>query len=108
MVLHIAAEPVPLETGHDGVVRVRGSRVTLDTIVAAYRRGATAEEVVQQYPSLTLADIYAVIAYYLRRQPEVDAYLEERRQDAHRVRQENETRSKPTDIREHLLARRVT
>jgi hypothetical protein len=28
----------------DGAIRVRGTRVTLDSIVAAFRAGATAEE----------------------------------------------------------------
>ncbi|MEO0869309.1 MAG: DUF433 domain-containing protein, partial [Cyanobacteria bacterium J06642_11] len=37
--------------------------------------GATAEEIVEQYPSLQLADVYSVISYYLRRKTEVDAYL---------------------------------
>ncbi|MEP0758427.1 DUF433 domain-containing protein [Trichocoleus sp. DQ-A2] len=41
-----------------------GTRVTLDTVVAAFNSGATAEEIVFQYPSLQLANIYAVISYY--------------------------------------------
>ncbi|HEX5415730.1 MAG TPA: DUF433 domain-containing protein [Chloroflexota bacterium] len=107
MILELAAEPVPLETDRDGVVRVRGSRVTLDTVVAAFRRGATAEEIVQQYPSLALADVYAVIAYYLRRRPEVEAYFQERNEQAARVRQENERRFDPAGVRERLIARRT-
>jgi len=61
--LMIAAEPAPLEADADGVVRVGGTRVTLDTMVAAFKDGATAEEIVYQYPSLSLAEVYAVIAY---------------------------------------------
>lgn len=41
--LLIAAEPIPLETDADGVVRVGETRVTLDTVVAAFKEGATAE-----------------------------------------------------------------
>lgn len=54
---------------------VGGTRVTLDTLVAAFDAGATAEEIAQQYPSVALADVYAVIAYYLLHQPEIQAYL---------------------------------
>ena len=66
------AEHVPITTDSDGVMRVGGTRVTLDTVIGAFRDGATAEEISHQYPSLSLADIYAVIAYYLRRRAEVE------------------------------------
>lgn len=107
MALRIEAEPVPLESEGDGAVRVRGSRVTLDTIIAAFHRGTTAEEIAQQYPSLELADIYAVIAYYLRRTTDVDAYLQGRQEIAKRVRRRNEDRSEPAGVRDRLLSRRT-
>jgi hypothetical protein len=53
-----------------------------------------------------LADIYAVIAYYLRGYVEIEAYLSRRRQQAEQVRNENESRLQPIGIRERLLARR--
>ena len=52
MSLMVMPEPVPLAADRDGVMRVGGTRVTLDTVVAAFREGATAEEITQQYPSL--------------------------------------------------------
>ena len=52
MGLTIAHEPVPLQSSEDGVVRVAGTRVTLDTVVSAFDEGATAEEIVEQYPAL--------------------------------------------------------
>ena len=105
MSLSVAAEPVPLETDADGVMRVGKTRVTLDTVVAAFQEGATAEEIVQQYPSLWLADVYTVIAYYLRHRSEIDAYLKRRQQQARDSRAENESRFDPAGIRERLLAR---
>ena len=99
-------DAVPLKADADGVVRVAGTRVTLDTIVAAFREGATAEEIAQQYPSISLADVYALIGYYLRQAEKVDAYLEQRRAQAQAVRRENERRFDPQGIRERLLARR--
>ena len=52
MSLTIDAEPVPLQADADGVVRVGGTRVTLDTIVVAFQQGATAEEIAEQYPAV--------------------------------------------------------
>jgi len=53
-----------------------------------------------------LADAYSVIAYYLRHESEVRAYLEQRRLQATQVREENERRFDPTGVRDRLLARR--
>ncbi len=106
MALMIANEPIPLEVDADDVVRIAGTRVTLDTLVAAFEEGATAEEIAQQYPSLSLGDVYAVIGYYLRRRPEVEAYLRLRREQARTVRAQNETRFNPQGIRERLVSRR--
>lgn len=100
-------ERVPIQTDTDGVIRVGGTRVTLDTVIAAFDAGATAEEIIQQYPSTTLADVYSVIAYYLRHQSEVRAYLAERQKQAAQVREENERRFDAAGVRDRLLARRL-
>jgi uncharacterized protein (DUF433 family) len=102
----ITTERVPIHKGADGVIRVGGTRVTLDTVIGAFKAGATAEEIVQQYPSITLADVYSVIAYYLRHQADVQTYLADRQQQAAKVREENERRFDSSGIREQLLARR--
>ena len=107
MALTFAADAVPLETDRDGVVRVGKTRVTLDTVVAAFSEGATAEEIVQQYPSLSLADVYQVIGYYLRRTADVEAYLRQRRAEAETVRRQTESRLDPHGVRDRLLSRRV-
>jgi uncharacterized protein (DUF433 family) len=99
-------ERVPIHTDADGVVRVAGTRVTLDTIVGAFETGATAEEIAQQYASVPLVDVYSVVTYYLRHKAEVDAYLEQRAALAVRLRAEVEHRFPPAGIRERLLARR--
>ncbi len=106
MPLEIVNDPLPLRVDAEGVVRVGPTRVPLDTVVGAFQDGAAAEEIVMEYTSLELADVYAVIGYYLRHKSEVEAYLEERRQQSERVRRENEARSDMTGIRERLLARR--
>ena len=106
MTFSIETEPLPLEMDADGVIRVGGTRVTLDTVVAVFNEGATAEEIVQQYPSLRLADVYSVISYYLRHSSEVEDYLRQRQQQRETVRKQNESRFDSSGIRERLLARR--
>ncbi len=98
--------PNPIRYDGDGVARVGASRVPIDTVIIAFHDGATPEEIVQQYPALTLPDVYALIAYYLSHRDTVDAYLAERRANSDRVRRENEARHDPTGIRERLLARK--
>lgn len=78
----------------------------LDTVVAAFDEGATAEEIVQQYPTLSLADVYSVLGYYLQHRQEIEAYLVRRRERSAVVRQQNEERFDPVGIRARLLARR--
>jgi uncharacterized protein (DUF433 family) len=102
----IVTDPIPLVTDDRGVVRVGKTRVTLDIVIAAFLEGATAEGILEQYPSLQLSDIYSVIGYYLRHKAEVDTYLLERQNRAAEVRKEAERRFNPVGIRDRLLARR--
>jgi uncharacterized protein (DUF433 family)/predicted HTH domain antitoxin len=103
----IAAIVSPLEPDADGVIRIGGTRVTLDTVVAAFQEGATAEEIVYQYPSLELADVYAVLATYLQHRSQVETYLRQRKDQQDEVRSENEARFDPYGIRNRLMSRRA-
>jgi uncharacterized protein (DUF433 family) len=58
-----------------GVMRVAQTRVMLDSVVAAFQQGHSAETIQQQYPGLTLEEVYGAIAYYLANKDEVDEYL---------------------------------
>jgi len=89
------------------VVRVGKTRVTLDTIVAVFKQGATAEEIVYRYPSLQLADVYATVAFYLNHQQEVETYLQQRQQQSQEIRRMNEARFDPQGLRDRLLARQA-
>jgi uncharacterized protein (DUF433 family) len=60
--------------------RVAGTRVSLDSIVYAFREGQSAESIAENYPALTLEQVYGALAFYLRRQKEIDDYL--RREEA--------------------------
>ena len=97
----------PLHTQADGVVRVAGTRVTLDTVVEAFLEGATPEEIQQQYPSLQLPQVYLVVAYYLVNRAAVDAYLQQRAHLRAQVRQQDEARSSLVGVRERLLNRKA-
>src|SRR5687767_11786914 len=98
-------QTVPLKINNDGVIRVGGTRVRLDTVIYAFNQGYTAEEIVSQYPVLTLADVYGVIAYYLNNRTIIDDYLRERAEAAAKIRAEIEARPEYKDFRERLLAR---
>ena len=106
MGLAIQSEPIPLQTDHDGAVRVGGTRVTLDTIVGAHLHGATPQDIARQYPAVQLADVYAVLGYYLRHTSSVDAYLRERQAAADQIRRETEKKFDPIGIKERLGNRR--
>lgn len=103
--LTLIAEAPPLRMDDDGVMRVDKTRVPLETIVFAFSRGATAEEIVQQYPAVSLPEVYLVIGYYLQHRDEVDAYVAAGREHAAQIRRENEARFDPVGIRARLLAR---
>jgi uncharacterized protein (DUF433 family) len=107
MNLTIAPNPVPLSTTADGTVVVGQTRVTLETVITSFKQGAIAEEIAEQFSSLDLADVYAVISYYLRHQSEVEAYLLQQAQRSQAVRQENERRFPSVGLRDRLLARRA-
>jgi len=98
---------VPLDQDEDGVIRVAKTRVTLDTVVGAFNLGASAEGIVDRYDSLSLSDVYAVIAYCLTHKDEVDEYRHLREEHDARIRVENEQRFPRADIRERLLSRRA-
>ncbi len=61
----------------DGGYWITGSRVSLDSIVYAFLRGASPESIARSFPLVTLEDVYGAIAFYLAHQPEIDAYLQQ-------------------------------
>lgn len=89
-----------------GVLRVNGTRVSLDSVIFAFNEGSTPEEIAQQYTTLNLADIYAVISYYLQNQDEVVEYLQRRKAQRAELKEEVESRFDPHGIRDRLLARK--
>jgi uncharacterized protein (DUF433 family) len=95
----------PLRADEAGAVRVGSSRISLDLVVEQYENGMTPEDMVRAYDTLELADVYAVIAYYLRHYEAVRAYLKQREEEAGTLRAKIES-ERPRVTREELLARR--
>lgn len=99
-------QQVPLARGADGVLRLAGSRVTLDSVMRLFKGGATAEQIREDFPSLALGDIYAVIAYYLRNSRKVDDYLRQQATAAQALQTTVEARMNTRGLRERLRQRR--
>lgn len=99
---------VPLRRLEDGSIRIGSTRVLLELVIHAYRRGATAENIVESFPALRLSDVYAVLAYYLRNQPTIDAYVDQVDKEGDEMRRLVEA-SDPdlTGLRERLLERQT-
>lgn len=81
----IEPEPVPLVRDHAGRLMVPGTCISLDVLVAAFNRGKTPEAIHVGYESVSLADVYAIIAYYLRHRGEVESYLAEQQRHGDEV-----------------------
>ena len=68
-------------------IRIKGHRIGIETVLYEYLyRERTAEEIQQLYPSLTLAEVYATILYYLQNQASVSRYLEDWLEWSHQQR----------------------
>ena len=88
---------------------IAGKRISLDSIVYAFRRGQSPESIRHSFPLLTLEGIYGAIAFYLANQAEVDEYLIREEEEFEKMRQDS--RATDTDwhkkmqkARQELLA----
>src|SRR5437899_2309288 len=93
---------VPLTLWDDGSIRIGSSRVTLESVVHEFSRGATAEQIQDDFPSLSLREIYGAISYYLDHEDQVADYLRGREEEAHKVRNETEDRPRIEALRRRL------
>jgi uncharacterized protein (DUF433 family) len=100
----MSEEKTYVRVDEHGVLRVVGTRVMLDSVVAAFRQGHSPETIRQQYPALSLEEVYGSLTYYLAHRDEVNAYLERQ----HAVWQDWQARceAQPSPIVERLRALR--
>ena len=103
---------MPLVITEHGTIRIKGSRVSLDSIVHHFKLGATAEQIVQSFPSLSLCDVYSSIAYYLRHRQEIEEYLKEEETAADAIQEQLESnpnyRAEIAELRSRILGRWTT
>jgi uncharacterized protein (DUF433 family) len=59
----------------DEDIRIKGTRIGIETVLEDYLEGTSPEEIAVRYKSLTLEQVYAAITYYLHNRAKVDAYL---------------------------------
>lgn len=100
-------QTVPLALGEDGTIRITGSRVTLDSVIDEFKRGATAEQIQDDFPSLTIREIYSAIAYYLEHTEAVEEYLRQQEQAAAVTRHLIDSRQDTTGLRKRIRERRA-
>jgi uncharacterized protein (DUF433 family) len=89
---------VPLWTDELGKLRIGNTRVLLELVIYAFNQGETAEAIVDSYPTLALADVYSVLAYYLTHHAEVDEYVRQADEAAGRVQRETEANHSPETL----------
>jgi uncharacterized protein (DUF433 family) len=89
-----------------GVLKVGDTRVSLDTVVIEFNKGADAAEIQKMFDSMSLAQVHSAIAYYLHNKEAVDRYLANRQVSRAKMRNEIETAFPPKVTREMLLARK--
>lgn len=101
----IDPEPVPLVRDRAGRLVVPGTRVSLDILVAAFKRGESPEAIHEDYPGVPLADVYGIFSYYLRHRAEVETYLDEQILLGGELQARIEENDQPAGLRAKLLAR---
>jgi hypothetical protein len=96
---------VPLSEGPPGVFRVGESRVLLELVIRAFKRGESPEGIARSYRSLRLADVYAVISRYLASPAPFDEYLRQCDEQGDAVRSTIEASQSAGPTKDELLAR---
>ncbi|MCP9495245.1 MAG: DUF433 domain-containing protein [Pyrinomonadaceae bacterium MAG19_C2-C3] len=99
----------PLMVSEDGTIRIAGSRVNLETIIYHFKQGATAEQIQEDFPSLSLREIYGAIFYYLEHTTDFEEYAQRQEAGIAETRRLIETCLKADnggDLRERLRVRR--
>lgn len=107
MTLTLQAERVPLRITVDGAAMIEQTRIPLETVITAFKHGDSPEQIVDSFDALTLAQVYAVIAYFLNHRDSVEDYIRRRAGSAAHVQQEiADNRPEMFSLRARLLAKK--
>ena len=104
-VKHAPSLETPIGWMANGAARVLGTRVPLELVLWSYKQGMHPEEIVECYPTLQLADVYAVTAFYLRNTAEMEAYLREAEEAAEKAYAEWQATDPDPGFMERVRAR---
>ncbi len=74
----------------EDAIRIAGTRVGIETVLRDYQEGASPEEIVLRYPTLSLEQVHATLTYYLANQESVEPYLARVRQRQEEAWQEQQ------------------
>ena len=88
----------------DGNYYVARTRISLDSIVHAFRRGEAPETICQNFELLGLEEVYGAIAYYLANQADIDVYMI--RQNEKWAEGRRNAEPLPANLRERLMRAR--
>jgi uncharacterized protein (DUF433 family) len=102
----VGTVPKPVRLDEGGDLKVGDTRVSLDSVVYAFNRGDDAAEIQRSFDTLSLAEVYAAISYYLHNKAKVDAYLRQNEIDYEKKRVQNRKDFPNAPTREMLLARK--
>src|SRR2546422_961683 len=104
------SQALPFKLTDDGTIRIADSRVTLDSVLHHYKLGASAEQIVQKFPALDLADVYAAISYYLNNEEATEKYLRQQEARGNEIQETIESdpqyQRTSANLRARLLARK--
>jgi len=87
----------------NGAVRVRDSRVTLETIVHRMQMGDTAEEIHDSFPTVSVTQIKEILDWYFDNKADADEYLRQVEEKGEKLRQWAESQPGYKEWREKLL-----
>jgi uncharacterized protein (DUF433 family) len=94
-----------IRSDENGALRVGATRVSLDSVVYAFQKGHSPEAIRDQYPALSLEEVYGAITFYLANEEEVDRYLKKQEKLWDELRKEAE--KNPSPVVERLRALRA-
>ena len=101
------ARPDLLNGTSEGTLRIAGTRIAFDAVIQAFHDGATPEEICQDFSTLSLAQVYDLLAFYLNHREDVDRYLTEQKHLGATLQQELRSRYTTflADLRHRLATR---
>lgn len=105
MTLQMDAIPVPMSMDASGGIRISGTRITLDNLMAHFDAGESPEQIVQQLDTLNLADVYLVRGYCLLHLEDVRDYLKTRSEQAKHTKAVIETETDSAGFVQEVLSR---